>query len=225
LKQKLSFSVEDAKMINENPDSNFAVLALDFFASGENLHDMYVSEETLMRTADTIKNCPLVWLYDETLDDIYTHDKNEVPCGFVPESSNLSSKKTEDGRTMLSVIAYVWKRYTGELLNFFKRDGGKKPISVEMTVYKMQTLPNGYQELLDFKYEGITVLGSFVTPAIPMAEATVLSFAELTNEYNDDLRNEFDSDNIRTSLPHTDKSAEKWAEYISSRTTISPLIA
>jgi hypothetical protein len=188
LLKKLSFAIENAEMVRENPDSNFALLALDFFASGDNLHDMYVSEETLLRTADTIKNCPLVWKYDEVLDDVYTHDPDEVPCGFVPESSTITSKKLEDGRTMLSAIAYVWKRYTGPLLSFFKRDGGKKPVSVEMSVYKTQPKHDGKTELLDFRYEGITVLGSYVTPAIPMANASVLSFAE---EYEEDLEKEF----------------------------------
>lgn len=173
-------------MVRENPESNFALLALDYFASGDNLHDMYVSEDTLMRTAESIKGCPLVWKYDEVLDDVYTHDPEEVPCGFVPPESEITTKKLEDGRTMLSVVARVWKRYTGPLLSFFKRDGGKKPVSVEMSVYKTQPRRDGKTELLDFRYEGITVLGSFVTPAIPMANASVLSF-----EYEEDLEREF----------------------------------
>jgi hypothetical protein len=191
LTKKLRFTVEDAKMIDENPNSNFAILDLDFFASGENLHDMYVSEDTLKKTADTIKNCPIVWEYDPELDDIGTHDAQEVPCGFVPESSQVKSKKTDDGRTMLSVIAYVWKKYTGELLSFFKRDGGSKPVSVEMSVYDSKPIQNGLTELLDFKYEAITVLGTYVTPAIPGAAANVLSFADMKKEYNKALKEEF----------------------------------
>ena len=181
--KKLSFAVNNVEMIDENPDSNFAVLSLDFFASGENLHNLYVSEETLSKTADTIKKCPLVWKYDEVLDDVYTHDKDEVPCGFVPETANIEKKKLEDGRTMLSVMAYVWKRYTGKLLDIFKRDGGKKPVSVEMSVYELKRLPSGQKELLDYRFEGITVLGSFVTPAIPNANATIVSFSEMEKEY------------------------------------------
>jgi hypothetical protein len=191
LENKISFAIENAEVINENPKSSFAVLSMDFFASGENLHDMYVSDETLLRTADTIKNCPLVWKYDEILDDVYTHDPGEVPCGFVPETSNVSSRKLPDGRTMLSVAAYVWKKYTGDLLSFFKRDGGKKPVSVEMSVYDSKVLPNGLIELCDFKYEGITVLGSFVTPAIPLANASVLSFADIRKQYEEAIKIEF----------------------------------
>jgi hypothetical protein len=205
--QKISFTVEDAKVISENPNSNFAILDLDFFASGENLHEMYVSEETLMKTADTIKNCPLVWEYDEVLDDVGTHNKDEVPCGFVPESSAVKSKKLPDGRTMLSVIAYVWKRYTGEILDFFKRDGGKKPVSVEMSVFATQPMPNGLLELLDFKYDAITVLGSFVKPAIPSAAASVLSFSEIKKEYKKALKEEFSE--IDMLIPEDVKSNAK----------------
>jgi hypothetical protein len=191
--KKLSFSVENVEMISENPNSNFALVSLDFFASGKNLHDMYVSEETLLRTAETIKNCPLVWKYDDKLDDAYTHDSEEVPCGFIPEKTEIGRRKLSDGRTMLSAVAYVWKKYTGSLLNFFKRDGGSKPISVEMSVFNSRKLANGLLELLDFKYEGVTVLGSFITPAIPLANATVLSFSEIKKEYDKVLKEEFPS--------------------------------
>ena len=205
---KISFAIENVEMIDTNKNSNFAVLSLDFFASGPNLHDMYVSENTLMRTANTIKNCPIVWAYDDKLDDIYTHTPDEVPCGFVPETSTITSRLLEDGRTMLSVVAYVWKRYTGELLSFFKRDGGKKPVSVEMVVYNTRQLPNNKLELTDFRYEGITILGSFVTPAIPLAQASVISFAEIKNEYMEDLENEFPTRYIDMGTSKwTDKSA------------------
>ncbi len=194
---KYAFSIEDAKIVDENPNSKFAIVELDFFASGQNLHNLYVSEETLLRTADTIKNCPLVWKYSETLDDIYTHDPDETVCGFVPETSEVKSRKLPDGRTMLSTISYVWKRYTGQLLDIFKRDGGKKPVSVEMIVYDIKRLPSGEKELTDFKYEGITILGSFVTPAIPLAMANVLSFSELEKEYTEDYKKEFSEPRIR----------------------------
>ena len=170
---------------------------------------MYVSEETLLRTANTIKNCPLVWKYDERLDDIYTHDKDEVPCGFVPETAEIQQRKLADGRTMLSVIAYVWKRYTGELLGFFKRDGGTKPVSVEMSVYDTALMADGLIELRDFKYEGITVLGSFVTPAIPNANATVLSFSSIRKEYKEAVEKEFMFADIDMVIPEDVKETAR----------------
>jgi len=214
LTDKYSFSVENAEVISENSDSEFAIVSLDFFASGYNLHDLYISEETLMKTKDTIKNCPLVWRLDEIKNDIYTHDKDEVPCGFVPETFEIKARKLPDGRTMLSAVAYVWKRYTGALLDFFKRDGHTKPVSVEMSVMRSGETQEGKMELLDYKFIGITVLGSSVTPAIPLANANILSYSSITNEYNEALKREFFSD-ISMKIPERVKeSAEKGLKLI-----------
>jgi len=208
LTDKYSFSVENAEVISENDNSEFAIVSLDFFASGINLHDLYISEDTLMKTKDTIKNCPLVWKYDERLDDIYTHDKDEVPCGFVPETSEIKARKLPDGRTMLSTVAYVWKRYTGALLGFFKRDGHTKPVSVEMSVLSTGETQEGKTELLDYRFIGITVLGSSVTPAIPLANANILSYGNITDEYNEALKKEFFSD-INMKIPKKVKESAK----------------
>ena len=241
MNEKLSFSVENVEVLKEDPASNFAQVQLDFFASGENLHEMYVSEQTLLRTADTIKNCPVVWKYDPNLDDAYTHDDEEVPCGFVPEKFQVKSRKLDDGRTMLSIVSYIWKKYTGDLLHFFKRDGGKKPVSVEMSVFETAKLANGLTELLDFKYEGITLLGSFVTPAIPMANAKILSFSEIKKEYANDIKLEFYYSAIDMAIPKDVKDAAQkglqirkelgkggtsisldFARYLTGNNTITP---
>jgi hypothetical protein len=211
LVDRLSFNIDDARLVDENPDSSFATLSLDFFASGPNKHEMFVSDETLFRTADSIKNVPLVWKYDPTFDDAYTHDPEEVPCGFVPESAEIKSKKLEDGRIMLSVISYVWKKYSGKILDFFQRDG-EKPVSVEMSVYGTSPRGDGLTELTDFRYEAVTVLGSFVQPAIPMARATVLQFAD---EYKKAVNLEFGryEDDVDFTIPANVKSnAQKGLE-------------
>ena len=207
---KYSFSVEDAHVISENVDSEFAIISLDFFASGLNLHDLWISEDTLMKTKDTIRNCPLVWRLDKDRNDIYTHDKDEVPCGFVPETSEIKARKLVDGRTMLSTVAYVWKRYTGPLLDFFKRDGHTKPISVEMTVLSSEENQEGKIELLDYKFIGITILGSSITPAIPLASANILSYGvgRITNEYKEAVKKEFFND-ISLEIPKKIKENSK----------------
>jgi len=181
------FSIDNIELLEENPDSRFSILSLDFFASGNNLHNTYVSEETLRRTASTIKNCPLVWKYDGLRNDIGTHDMEEAPCGTVPNEAEIFEKKMPDGRVMLSVKALVWKHYSGKLLDFFKRDGDK-PISVEIEVLDFEELEDEIIELCDYKFQAITVLGSKIEPAIPLAHATVLKFAE---EYKRDYELEF----------------------------------
>lgn len=209
--EKLSFSIDNAEMVDENPNSSFAVLSLDFFASGKNLHDLFVSEETLMRCASTIKNCPVVWIFDPILNDIGTHDSKETIVGFVPSQAEITSKILPDGRTMLSTIAFVWKKYTGEILNFYKRDGLTKPVSVEMSVYDMKDIGDGLKELLDYKFEAVTVLGTYVTSAVPMAKSTILSFAK---EYERLVKKEFSNSryaDVDFTIPEKVKSSAKKA--------------
>ncbi|HUU86711.1 MAG TPA: hypothetical protein VMX17_03065 [Candidatus Glassbacteria bacterium] len=196
---KMLFSIDNIELLEENPDSRFSILSLDFFASGNNLHNTYVSEETLRRTASTIKNCPLVWKLDGLRNDIGTHDIEEVPCGVVPEEAEIFEKKMPDGRIMLSVKAFVWKHYSGKLLDFFERDGDK-PISVEIEVLDFEELEDEIIELCDYRFQAITVLGSKIEPAIPLAHATVLKFAE---EYKRDYELEFSKkyESIDLSIP------------------------
>jgi len=187
LNNKMLFAIDNIELLEENPDSRFSILLLDFFASGRNLHNTYVSEETLRKTASTIKNCPLVWQYNRLHDDIGGHGPDQIPGGFVPKDAEIIEKKMPDGRTMLSVKTFVWKYYSGKLLDFFKRDGDK-PVSVEIEVIDFEELEDDVIELCDYKFQAITILGSEIEPAIPLAHATVLKFAK---DYKRDYELEF----------------------------------
>jgi hypothetical protein len=202
LVEKLNFVIDNMELIEENPNSHFSILSLDFFASGKNLHNMIVSESTLMKNAGSIKNCPVVWKYSSIMDDATSHEKDETAVGFVPEKAEIKSKKLDDGRTMISTIAYVWKNFSGRLLDIFERDGDK-PVSVEMSVFKTEERPDGLTELLDYAFEAITILGSLVKPAIPLATATILQFSQ---EYEEDYQKEFGTfstryDSLDTTIP------------------------
>ena len=64
MNERLSFEVDSVKIVDENPNSSFAILDVSFFSSGLNLHNMIVPESVLDATANTIWNRPLVWKYD-----------------------------------------------------------------------------------------------------------------------------------------------------------------
>ncbi len=198
MKEKINFEIENIDLIDENPNSSFSIMSLDFFASGLNRHDMFVSEQTLNEMADTIKLKPIVWIYDRVFDDIGTHDSQEVPCGFVPHDSIIQKKVLADGRTMLNVTGMIWKKYSLGILNFFKRDNNVKPVSVELSVLETKTLPDGIVEILKGIFEAVTVLGTYITPAIPDANATILSFSDEKAEYNRIYNQEFSSNNSNT---------------------------
>jgi hypothetical protein len=205
---KISFAVENIEEVQENPNSSFAHMKVDFFASGDNAHNLYVSEDTLRKTAETIYNVPVVWKYDSKTDDAGSHDEGEYAIGVIREGSKIEEKKLTDGRTMLSVPALIWKKYSGRLIDIFKRDK-KKAVSVEMSVLDALD-ENGRQELLDYRFEAITILGKYINPAIPLAEMTVLSFAEEQREFENIYEREFSHDKysgIDFKIPQTLKSS------------------
>lgn len=196
MNKKISFIASNITDISDPSQKQFANLKIDAFASGDNLHGIYISDETLYKTAHTIINKPLLWAYNKETDDIGGHDPTEVPCGVIPESNQLTFTRTEDGRTMLSVVARVWKQYSGYLLDFFKRDGAMKPVSVEIEVLGTQKNVDNTLELTDFAYTGVTILGSQLIPAIPGAKALVLNFAEATDAYNKAYLEEFGAEQM-----------------------------
>lgn len=175
--QKLNFDIEDIQLIDEVNDSQFALVNLDVFASGLNLHGMTTNIETLKRTAKTILLKPLVAKYDRIKDDLSTHDPEQIIIGVVPNDSEITFSELPDGRTMMKTTALIWKNYCHNMIDFFKRDGGKKPLSVEMLVLKTNETVDGVNELLDYCFSAITILGSKITPAIPGAQAEVIRFA------------------------------------------------
>jgi len=177
LSEKLSFAVENVEFMEEENNSQFATLKIDAFASGENRHSLYISDATLKKTAPTILQKPIVWAYSRITDDASAHDDDEVPCGFIPHDSPIEFRQLEDGRTMMSVVGKLWKRYAGKLMDIFERDRSKS-VSVEMEIFEeADNTEFGIPEILNYCYMGITVLGQLIRPAIPLAKADLIAFA------------------------------------------------
>jgi hypothetical protein len=178
--KKMSFAVENISLVDnaELDRSQFSLLKVDTFSTERSAHDTFVSPETLRKTAKSILLKPFVFFTDERWDDAGGHDKREVPGGFVPHNSLIEFKETSSGHLMLSVEVLVWKRYSSKLLDYFKRDGNRKGVSVEVEIFDAVEDPKtGLVELIDFCYNAITCLGDVIRPAIPNAQA-VLQFSE-----------------------------------------------
>lgn len=185
--KKILFDVEDVKLIKEQSDSQFATLEMQIFASGNNLHDLYVPEEALRDAESSIFRKPLVWIFDSRENDIGSHDPREIPAGFVPDDSKVQYKKLDDGRTMFSVTSLIWKKFSSNILDFFKRDGNKKGVSVEIDVLRQS---DDGKQILSYVYDSICILGDRILPAIPGAQATVVRFS---SEYQEAYKKEFGS--------------------------------
>jgi len=189
--KKLVFSVENISPVEDSDidKTQFSKLLIDCFSTSPSAHDTFVSEETLKRTAKTILLKPVVFAVDERLDDAAGHELDEVPAGFIPSNSILDFRKSSDGsHIIMSIEALIWKRYSGRLLDYFRRDGSKG-VSVEIEVFDAkEDEKTGLMELVDYCYNAITILGEYISPAISGAKA-VLQFSEDFKQAKEEYEN------------------------------------
>ena len=170
---KINFTVENMSDVAEDFDDSFSIVSIDAFASGDNDHHMFVSEETLKKYADTIYDKPILYKIDNWTNDLGGHEPDEQICGYIDRENNpITFRTLPDGRMILNVKGKIWRKYSKKLLEILKRNDGKKAVSVEMDVPKFDKIKS---EIKEFIMRGITIIGT--KPAIPMAEMTVLNFS------------------------------------------------
>lgn len=191
--KKVLFEIENADIVDENPDSQFAIADLLLFSSGSNRHEMYCSEEVLKQTAPTAYEKPIIFEYDKRFGDFGTHnEKTTIPAGFiVPDTAEF--KRLDDGRLSLHVLGKVWKKYSHEFLSVFKRNKRtNSKLSVEMELTDYEERSDGLIEMKNFIYAAACILGEFITEASPGANIQLLSFSENDQrEYEQAVKEEF----------------------------------
>ena len=180
MENTLVFSVNNIQLMDNIEKSLFRKVKIKAFATGENCHTMPIEEDTLKRGAKTIYNKPILWKYNKYFDDAMGHEKDEVPCGFVPETNDNPIRfETDKGRLYIVIYALLWTKYCGKLIDIFERDNNKKDVSVEIAVIEDEE--NNFSskpKIKDFVIAGITLLGEMVNPACKGCEAELLEFSE-----------------------------------------------
>lgn len=196
-KNTLVFGVDSAEVIEDNPDSRFITCRIHAFSSGKNYHNLFCSEETLKKTASTIYNMPIVYNLINSGRDFGSHvdvDKSLI-CGFaIPDTGVFETVVNDNGEEVLGffVDAKIWRIYVPAVSEILEKRDGKVGISVEMWLYESHIREdNGVEEMDDFCYFGICLLGSSVKSAIENAELQVLSFSQINEKYQEDYIKEF----------------------------------
>ena len=200
MNEVLKFSLNSMEFVDTVEDALFRKVRLKGFASGENAHTLPIDEDVLRRGALTVYNKPILWKYNPYTDDANAHDSDEVPCGFIPETTNkeenkLSFERGSDGRLWMVINALIWTKYCGRLIDIFKRDGYKKDISVEIVTNNDKEVFGEKPRVLDFVVAGITILGEWIDPACKGAEAEMLAFSADKQTYIESLN--FESKTIK----------------------------
>jgi hypothetical protein len=192
MSESLKFSIDGLEIVEAANKSQFAKAKVDFFVSGNNLHNMPVKEENLRKYANTILGKPLVYVIEKgwfRKEDFGDHDSLEVPMGYFSEvGANIEFRETSDGRIIASAIAFIWKKYAKKAMEIFVRDNAKKPVSVEMQIINSVEDSEGRKEIVDFAFTCCTVLGDDVTPAVEDANIEIFEFSMAKKKYEEELK-------------------------------------
>ena len=186
MSKKIVCSVNNSNMLTskEINENQFSLLRIRVFSDAVTKHGYKCSLDTLKKCAYTILGKPILVYYNLFKDDFEGHEegiKQEMPCGFVPKNSKIEFETDENGVTYLVVEAYIWNLYFQYIMDVFKRDG-VKDVSVELLVVD-SVKKDDYEEMTDFCFTGITLLGENVPPACEGARAEVTKFS--VNKYEE----------------------------------------
>ena len=204
--KRCNFEVDNYRLVEESSQSQFATLEVDVCRSGDNSHDMPISKEAIEQCANSIKGKPVLAAFQFADIDFGGHDFDEQPVGFFVEEEPEIIEKEHAGKTekFIRAKAKVWKRYFENAMDIFKRKQGRSDVSMEIDMLDFQEPDNGHKGYINlFSILGCTLLG--VKPAIQGAEARVLSFSEIKNEYDKESQG---SDIERFANERRDKMAE-----------------
>lgn len=180
LKNKVSFEVDDFKILQELSDSQLAIIEVYVCHDGNNRHNLPISLDVIKKAKDTLKNKFLVAALDEREDggngDFEGHELDEQIVGFFPESSKMEYRE-KDGRTYLVAQAIMSKVYAKWAYDVFVRDNHRS-VSMEISVIESEISPeDGLEHILSFCFNGVTLLGKGHMPACEGAEASIIKFS------------------------------------------------
>jgi hypothetical protein len=192
-KKIITFSVEDIEIesLEEINGSQFAHCRLKAFSDGMTSHRYTFTEEVLKSAESTILYKPLLWKYNMLTDDANQHDEDEQICGLVPnlEDANITYEVDEEtGKLFMCFNAFLWKLYSGSLLDIFNRTDGLKKVSVELWIIdSIKHDEDNTEEVLKFCYTGVTILGERIKEACQNAKIQITKFSDITDVYESEL--------------------------------------
>jgi hypothetical protein len=205
--KKINFEIEEANIINDDEKSSFSTAKIHAFSSGANRHRIECSADILRKTASTIYYKPILYSVNKNMDDFSSHNEPDrsLIAGFVlPDSAEFV--EMPDGRIGMTVIAKIWKKYAPKVIQYFKRDPDKKKkASVELELYEYTQKKDGLIDMLEFAYQGICLIGDYITEASPGANAQILSFSKENEEYMEAFKQEFSEEGLTVYMPYQNR--------------------
>lgn len=139
-----------------------------------NRNGSYISDENMQKALTTLYNKPILGHIIENEDgvaDFHAHDVEfdddgnifyiERPVGIFPESCSPQLVYDKDmDKTYVEADGFIYEEYGNQAADIMSRDGSKK-MSCELAVEGLSyNAKEKYLELIDFYFNGATILGS-----------------------------------------------------------------
>lgn len=174
----LSFAVNKYN-IQDISDNQLSKIEMWVVKSGDNKHNLPISEDAIRQAANTLVSKPILYKYNKYTKDFMGHEIDEIPCGVVLSKDDIRFEYDENKELWLVCSAYIWKYYCPEVIEVFEKHDGEKSISMEIQIVEAKQ-NDDKTEILSFVFLGVTLIGD--SPAIPNAKAKVLKFSEMVEE-------------------------------------------
>lgn len=170
----LNFEAFKVNDIHVDENSNFALLDIDVCRSGDNLNHIFLTQDSVRKAVSTLYPNPVLYKCNRFGTDFLGHEEDEMIAGMFLNDTKVFEKADE---TWINGKAIIYKRYVPNVMEILKKKNGKTDVSMEIDVLASYQDENNQTVVTDFSFIGVTLLG--VTPAIPEANATVLSFSSV----------------------------------------------
>lgn len=188
--KKIKFAVDMQGAI-QIEKSQFTKLHLRIYTADKvNDHNYIMGLNALKNGAHTIAGKPILAYYNRHGDggkgDFGGHEHSpiaqEIAVGFIPFDPEITYE-VDNGTTFLCVDGYIWNEYYKHIVEVFYKDGGIKGVSVEMRLIDTKMLDNNVEEILQYTFTGVTLIGktnaynTAIKPAVDGCQAEIVNFA------------------------------------------------
>lgn len=188
--------------LHDEPNSNLYKVTIRVMSDGQNLNGSSFDLSSMINAEESIKNTAILAFLvkdeDGNLIDFDGHNMEtdlvegtdgyelkttylEVPVGVIPESCNPRYENV-NGRNYFVVDGYVWKTYgngTHKLIENEDEFSVSMEIKVDEGTYCSE---DEVYQIKRYKYEGVTILGKNVPPAIEGSRITKYSSSLTENK-------------------------------------------
>lgn len=114
----------------------------------------------------------------------------EHAVGFIPHDAPMEIVyNSDDERNHLHTYGVIWKNYSSQLLDYMEKNNNELSVSMEIEVLDSITTNDGSEIIKDFVFNGITILGKDVPPAMENAKIQkVFSMEDIKSELKEMMK-------------------------------------